>query len=82
MTESWDPLRCVVNKLRGPGPWKKRPQAQSRPVCAARQSTARHPFDGYTLGPVVAELEALTGIETRRIHVDPGRNGKPRHRLL
>jgi IS5 family transposase len=28
------------------------------------------PFDGHTLGPVVAELDALTGIETRRIHVD------------
>jgi hypothetical protein len=29
-----------------------------------------NPFDGHTLGPVIAELEALTGIETRRIHVD------------
>src|SRR5262249_3380648 len=29
-----------------------------------------NPFDGHTLGPVVAEMEALTGIETRRIHVD------------
>ena len=29
-----------------------------------------NPFDGHTLGPVVAELEALTGVETRRIHVD------------
>jgi IS5 family transposase len=29
-----------------------------------------NPFDGHTLRPVVAELEALTGIETRRIHVD------------
>jgi IS5 family transposase len=25
-----------------------------------------NPFDGHTLGPVVAELEALRGIETRR----------------
>jgi IS5 family transposase len=24
-----------------------------------------NPFDGHTLGPVVAELEALTGVETR-----------------
>jgi IS5 family transposase len=24
------------------------------------------------LGPAIAELEALTGIETRRIHVDKG----------
>ena len=31
-----------------------------------------NPFDGHTLGPVIAELEALTGIETRRIHVDKG----------
>jgi hypothetical protein len=31
--------------------------------------------DGHTLGPVVAELEALTGIETRRIHVDKGYRG-------
>jgi IS5 family transposase len=26
-----------------------------------------NPFDGHTLGPVIAELEALTGIETHRI---------------
>jgi IS5 family transposase len=29
-----------------------------------------NPFDGHTLGPVIAELEALTGVETRRTHVD------------
>jgi IS5 family transposase len=29
-----------------------------------------NPFDGHTLGPVIAELEALTGVETRRIHAD------------
>jgi len=34
-----------------------------------------NPFDGHTLGPVVAELEALTGVETRRIHVDKGYRG-------
>ena len=34
-----------------------------------------NPFDGHTLGPVVAELEQLTGIETRRIHVDRGYRG-------
>ena len=33
------------------------------------------PFDGHTLGPVVAELEQLTGVETRRIHVDKGYRG-------
>jgi transposase, IS5 family len=34
-----------------------------------------NPFGGHTLGPVIAELEALTGIETRRIHVDKGYRG-------
>ena len=34
-----------------------------------------NPFDGHTLRPVVAELEALTGVETRRIHVDRGYRG-------
>ena len=34
-----------------------------------------NPFDGHTLGPVVAELETLTGVETRRIHVDKGYRG-------
>ena len=35
-----------------------------------------NPFDGHTLGPVVADLEQrLTGIETRRIHVDKGYRG-------
>jgi IS5 family transposase len=31
-----------------------------------------NPFDGHTLGPVVTELEALTGVATRRLHVDKG----------
>ena len=34
-----------------------------------------NPFDGHTLGPVIAALEALTGVETRRIHVDKGYRG-------
>ena len=34
-----------------------------------------NPFDGHTLGPVITELEALTGVETRRIHVDKGYRG-------
>ncbi len=34
-----------------------------------------NPFDGHTLGPVIADLEKLTGIEVRRIHVDKGYRG-------
>ena len=34
-----------------------------------------NPFDGRTLGPMVADLEQLTGVETRRIHVDKGYRG-------
>ncbi len=33
------------------------------------------PFDGHTLGPVVADLEKLTGVEVSRIHVDKGYRG-------
>lgn len=29
-----------------------------------------NPYDGHTLGPIIADLERLTGVETRRIHVD------------
>jgi len=34
-----------------------------------------NPYDGRTLGPVIADLERLTGVETRRIHVDKGYRG-------
>jgi transposase, IS5 family len=34
-----------------------------------------NPFDGHTLGPVIADLEKLTGVTTRRIHVDKGYRG-------
>jgi len=34
-----------------------------------------NPFDGHTLAPVVADMERLTGVETRRIHVDKGYRG-------
>ena len=37
-----------------------------------------NPCDGHTLGPVVAELEQLTGVETRRIHIDKGYRGHNR----
>jgi len=40
-------------------------------------ATALHdnPFDGHTLGPVIADLQRLTGVEARRIHVDKGYRG-------
>lgn len=34
-----------------------------------------NPYDGHTLGPVITGLEQLTGVETRRIHVDKGYRG-------
>jgi hypothetical protein len=34
-----------------------------------------NPSDGHTLGSVITELETLTGVETRRIHVDKGYRG-------
>ena len=34
-----------------------------------------NPYDGCTLGPMAAALEHLTGVETRRIHVDKGYRG-------
>jgi transposase, IS5 family len=39
------------------------------------QALHGNPFDGHTLGPVVAGIEKLTGVETRRIHVDKGYRG-------
>ena len=34
-----------------------------------------NPFDGHTLGPMVADMESLTGVEVKRIHVDKGYRG-------
>ena len=34
-----------------------------------------NPYDGHILGRVIAEMEALTGVEVRRIHVDKGYRG-------
>jgi len=34
-----------------------------------------NPFDGHTLGPMVADMERLTGIAAKRIHVDKGYRG-------
>ena len=34
-----------------------------------------NPYDGHTLGPVIAEMEQLTGVEVRRAHVDKGYRG-------
>ena len=34
-----------------------------------------NPYDGHTLGPVIADLEKLTGVEVCRIHGDKGYRG-------
>ena len=34
-----------------------------------------NPYDGHTLGPVIADLEKLTGVAVRRIHGDKGYRG-------
>jgi IS5 family transposase len=34
-----------------------------------------NPFDGHTLGTVVADTEKLTGVEVARVHVDKGYRG-------
>jgi IS5 family transposase len=39
------------------------------------QALHGNPYDGHTLGPVLAGLERLTGIEPRRIHADKGYRG-------
>jgi IS5 family transposase len=39
------------------------------------QALHGNPYDGHTLGPVITELEKLTGVTTSRIHVDKGYRG-------
>ena len=34
-----------------------------------------NPFDGHTLGPAIADVEANSGIAVQRIHVDKGYRG-------
>jgi transposase, IS5 family len=34
-----------------------------------------NPFDGHTLGPAIADMTQLLGVEPRRIHVDKGYRG-------
>ena len=34
-----------------------------------------NPYDGHTLGPVIADLEKLTGVAARRIHGHKGYRG-------
>ena len=39
------------------------------------QALHGNPYDGHTLGGVIAGMEDLTGVEVRRIHVDKGYRG-------
>ncbi len=39
------------------------------------QALDGNPYDGHTLGTVIAGAEHLTGVEVRRIHVDKGYRG-------
>lgn len=39
------------------------------------QALHGNPYDGHTLGPVVAAMEQLIGVEVHRIHVDRGYRG-------
>lgn len=39
------------------------------------QALHGNPYDGHTLGTVIAGMEDLTGVEVRRIHVDKGYRG-------
>lgn len=43
-------------------------------------ATAPHgnSHDGHTVGPMISDLEALTGVDTRRFHVDKGYRGRSR----
>ena len=34
-----------------------------------------NPYDGHTLGPVIEDMEELTGVEVQRIHLDKGYRG-------
>ena len=40
-----------------------------------------NPFDGHTLGPVITDMEKLTGVQARRIHVDKGYRGYNANKL-
>ena len=51
-----------------------RPKADSS-CCMPRRSPHGNPYDGHTLGPVITDLEKLTGVAVRRIHGDKGYRG-------
>jgi hypothetical protein len=67
--------RAVRVRLQGVGGDPSH-QAQRWSVCAACPRHARQPLRWPHIGAGwITELEALTGVETRRIHVDKGYRG-------
>jgi IS5 family transposase len=53
------------------------PVTQSRGGQFVLHAKALHgnPFDGHTLGPTIAAMTQLLGVEPRRVHVDKGYRG-------
>jgi hypothetical protein len=49
--------------------------SNDRLVLARCRQELRNPHDGLTLGPVIADLEMLTGVVVGRIHGDKGYRG-------
>ena len=50
-------------------------RAQRRTVLLHAKALHGNPYDGHTLGPVITDLEKLTGVAVRRIHGDKGYRG-------
>lgn len=50
-------------------------RAQRRQFVLHAKALHGNPYDGHTLGPVIADLEKLTDVAARRIHGDKGNRG-------